>query len=107
MPETLEVTALRMRIGERIPAGGTADDTMFSEAELQAIVNNNSTPDGAALEAWEAKRAELANLVNVTDGAASRALSDAFAHADDMVVYYTRKVNGRSGRTRIGKIIRE
>lgn len=107
MPETLAVTALRMKIGERIPVGGTADDTMFSEAELQAIIDNNSTPDGAALEAWEAKRAELANLVNVTDGAASRAMSDAFAHAEDMVVYYSRKTTGRAGRTRIGKIIRE
>src|SRR5690349_10376260 len=107
MPEDTRVTALRMTIGERIPAGGTADDTLFSEEELLAIINNTSTPDGAALMAWEAKRAELSNLVNVTDGAASRALSDAFEHANEMVIYYTRKTNGRSGRTRLGKIVRE
>ena len=107
MPETVEMSALRMRIGERIPEGGTAADTLFSEAELQGILSNNpDNPDGATLEGWEAKKATLADLVDVTDGAASRALSDAFAHASEMVNYYNKKANGRSGRVRIGKIVR-
>lgn len=106
MPETTDVTRLRLKLGESIPAGGTESDTLFSAEQLQSFISGNSTFDGAVLEAWEAKLAILANLVNVTDGAASRELSDAFDHANDMVAYYGKKSNGRSGRSRIGKIVR-
>lgn len=106
MAETIEVTALRLRLGESIPASGTEADTLFSEEQLQAIVDTTSSPDEAALEGWTVKRAQLANLVNVTDGAASRELGQLFDHATEMVDHYSRKINGRSGRTRIGRITR-
>lgn len=106
MPETADQTYLRMKLGERIPAGGTESDTLFTAQELQSFIDTSSSLEGAVLEGWEAKRASLANLVSVTDGAASRELSDAFAHANEMVEYYSRKNNGRSGRTRIGSITR-
>ena len=106
MAETIEVTALRLRLGESIPAGGTDADTLFSEEQLQAIVDTTGSSDEAALEGWTIKRAHLANLVNVTDGAASRELGQLFDHATEMVDDYSRKLNGRSGRTRIGRITR-
>lgn len=106
MPETTEVTALRLRLGESIPADGTAADTMFSEEQLQSIVDTTETADEAALEGWEIKKAALANLVNVTDGAASRELGMLFDHAVEMVDSYSKKINGRIGRTRIGRITR-
>jgi len=106
MPETLAVTALRLRVGESIPEGGTSSDTLFSEEQLQTIVDTTDSTDGAALEAWEIKKAHLANLVNVTDGAASRELGQLFEHAIEMVDSYSKKINGRIGRTRVGRITR-
>jgi hypothetical protein len=106
MPETTEVTALRLRLGEAIPEGGTSADTLFSEEQLQAIVDTTDSSDAAALEGWEIKRAHLANLVNITDGAAARELGQLFEHANEMVDDYSRKINGRIGRTRIGRITR-
>lgn len=97
---------LRLKIGESIPAGGTEADTLFTDAQLENWLDTNSTIESAALEAWQAKQAALANLVNVTDGAAARQLSDAFDHAARMVAYYDKLVNGRGGRTRVGKIVR-
>ena len=106
MPETTEVTALRLRLGESIPEGGTSADTLFSEEQLQAIVDTTDSADGAALEGWEIKKAHFANLVNVTDGAASRELGMLFEHAVEMTSQYSKKINGRSGRTRVGRITR-
>lgn len=106
MAETAEVTRLRMKLGESIPQGGSATDTMFSETQLVALLDANATFDGAVLEGWQAKQAALANLVNVTDGAASRELSDLFDHATEMVGDWDKKINGRSGRTRVGRIVR-
>ena len=101
-----EVGRLRIKLGEMIPEGGTADDTLFSDAVLVTIVDSTSSFDEAVLEGWEAKKAQLANLVDVTDGAASRAMSDLFQNANEMVDIYYRRVNGRSGRARVGKIVR-
>lgn len=101
-----DITTLRLKIGESIPAGGTESDTLFTDGQINVWLDGNDTMDGAALEGWEAKLAALANLVSVTDGAASRELSDAFDHAAEMVSYYSKKLNGRSGRARVGKIIR-
>ena len=101
-----DITALRLKIGETIPSGGTEADTLFTDAQITLWLNESSTPDGAVLSGWEAKLAALANLVSVTDGAASRELSDAFDHASETVAYYNKKTTGRSGRARVGKIIR-
>lgn len=101
-----DISALRLKLGETIPAGGTEADTLFTDGQITVWLDTTSSITEAALEGWEAKRAALANLVNVTDGAASRELSDAFDHANEMVEYYNRKLLGRAGRTRVGKIVR-
>lgn len=106
MATSEQVKALRQKIGESIPPDGTESDTLFTDAEVGVWVDNY-TPHLAAAEGWEAKMAHWANLVNVTDGAASRELSDLMDHAEKMVSYYRRQALGPvRSRTRVGKIVR-
>jgi hypothetical protein len=103
-----DITAVRETLGESIPVGGTEVDTMFTDNQVTAWVNGSSSLDAASLRGWKAKAANLSNLVNVTDGAASRELSDAFDHALEMIKLYTKTATGGAtvGRTRVGKIVR-
>lgn len=103
-----EVTSLRRKLGEAIEEGETASDTLFTDEELSAWLDEFDTSDRAALEGWKIKLAEYAKLVTVTDGAALRQMSDLFAHAQSMVKMYTDLAEGAtSGRTRIGRIVRK
>lgn len=103
-----QVLEVRENIGEVIPAGGEEADTMFTNAQIGTWIDGSATLDGATLAGWKKKMANLADLVDVTDGAASRALSDAFDHAAEMVKVYTKIVSQgpTGGRTRIGRIVR-
>lgn len=69
---------LRARLGERIPEGGTEEDTMFSNAEILDLL---SYGDRAEEEGWRRKAAEFASLVDTAEGTARRAMSDLHAHA--------------------------
>jgi len=102
-----EVANLRLLLGERIPAGGTETDTMFSDQELEVLIDGSPSLEVASYEGWRMKAANFANLVNVTDGAASREFSDLLDNALNMVKLYSRSSSGPTeGRTRIGKIKR-
>lgn len=104
-----DIAALREKLGESIPDGGSAADTMFTDEQVLRWIDASSSTNSAILQGWHAKLANLSNLVNVTDGAASRELSDLFAHAQAMVKLYSGIVTDgpTAGRTRIGKIIRK
>lgn len=98
---------LRMILGETIPEGGTESDTMFTDAEIQQFLDSNPSQERAAYDGWLVKAARYANLVDVTEGNASRKMSDLHAHALDMVAQYRRASEGPTeGRTRIGRIRR-
>lgn len=101
-------TRLRSLLGESIPPSGSAADTMFTEAQiLDFLALGNDDLERAAYEGWRAKAANFANLVDVTEGNASRAFSDLLKHANDMVKTYSKASSGPTeGRARIGKIIR-
>lgn len=102
-----DVNEVRENIGENIPAGGTEADTLFTDEQIEAWINDTSSLDSASLRGWKKKMAELANLANVTDGAASRTFSDLFEHAKQMVALYTDLAVGpTAGRARVGKIVR-
>jgi hypothetical protein len=102
-----DITSVREKLGESIPTGGDESDTMFTDEQVTNWIDSNTSLDGAAYQGWQAKMANLANLVNVTDGAASRALGDAFDHAKDMVKFYGGLAVGPTfDRARIGKIVR-
>lgn len=99
---------LRDLLGEPIPAGGTASDTLFSEEQIDDLLERaNGDLDRATFEGWRVKAAYFANLVDVTDGNASRSMSDLLDHANQMVRLYLRSSSGPTeGRTRVGRIVR-
>lgn len=97
---------LRLYIDDVMPVDGS--DPMFSEAELQLVLDQaNGNPERAAVEAWRWKAAKYAALVDVTEGNASRAMSDLQGHALNMVKHFSNSSAGPTeGRTRIGSIRR-
>lgn len=102
-----QIDELRGMLGERIPPGGTASDTLFDDAQIVRWIDANPSLERAAYDGWRSKAAEFANLVSVTDGAASRELSDLLKNAKDMAALYQRSSDGPTeGRTRIGRIVR-
>ena len=103
-----KATQLRQLLGEVVPEGGTDEDTLFTDETIQQLLTDN--PDNierAAYEGWKIKAAHFANLVDVTDGNASRAMSDLMDNADKMVKIFLRSSQGPTeGRTRVGRIRR-
>lgn len=89
MATSEDIALLRRRIGERIPDAGTEADTMFTDVEVTAFIDEASgNLDTATLLAWEAKAAELANLVNVQEGASRRDLGSLHKQALDQVKHW-------------------
>lgn len=108
--DTLEakIRQLRLLLGEPIPEGGSAADTLFTDAQLTIWIESSPDIERAAYDGWRAKAAHFANLVDVTDGAASRALSDLLGNARAMITLYARSSGGAtSGRSRVGRIVRQ
>lgn len=104
-PELVE--ELRLKLGEAIPTGGVEGDTLFTDQQLKKLIEAAPFLDRAAYEGWRIKAANYANLVNVTDGAASREFSDLLDNARQMVSSYDRSQAGpTAGRTRVGRIVR-
>lgn len=99
---------LRNLLGEPIPADGDASDTLFTEEDIAHLLSENpGNIERAAYEGWRIKAAHFSNLVDVTDGNASRAMSDLYGNADKMVKLYQRSSSGPTeGRTRVGRIRR-
>jgi hypothetical protein len=104
-----DIERLRMDLGETIPVGGTENDTLFTDEQMQSFLDAG-VPGGyerAVWNGWRAKAAALSDLVDVTDGNASRAFSDLLDHATKMVSMYAHAGTGAvEGRTRIGRIRR-
>lgn len=103
-----QLTQLRAVIGETIPSGGSAEDTLFSDNELMTVLTAaGENPTIAAKLAWEQKAAHYSNLVDITDGNASRKMSDLLDNAMKMVEYYGSAAKPATAtRTRIGRVRR-
>lgn len=99
---------LRGLLGEPVPEGGTQNDTLFTDEVINdLLLKANGDLDRAAFEGWRHKAAHFANLVDVTEGNSSRAMSDLLKNAESMVRYYLRSSSGPTeGRTRVGRIRR-
>jgi hypothetical protein len=97
---------LRLYIDDIVPTDGT--DPEFSDAELQSVLDTAmGNPERAAVEAWRWRAAKASSLVDVTEGNASRAMSDMQEHALNMVKHFEASRQGPTeGRTRIGSIRR-
>ena len=108
MATIAEIANLRMLVAEPIPVSGTEDDTLFSDERIAEILTNaGGDPERAAYDAWREKAGLLANLVTVTEGAASREMTELRAKALEMIKLYSRSSAGPTeGRTRVGRIVR-
>lgn len=107
MATLTDANRLRALVGEPVPDGGTAADTLFSTLEVQDLLSRNGTVDKALGEAWEMKAGKLSTLVDVQDGDQRRALSQAHAHALQMAKFYYDRGSVGPARTRIHTITRE
>ena len=99
---------LRQLLGERIPAGMTAEDTMFSDEEIEAFLAQGAgVVEAAAYYGWQSKAAELSNYVNVIEGNSSREMGELHRQALRMVAQYAGFVPapGR-GKAVVGRIRR-
>lgn len=102
---------LRQLLGERIPPGKTAEDTMFSEEEIEEFLVKGSEMtnpiEAAAYYGWQSKAAELSNYVNVIEGNSSREMGELHRQALRMVAQYAGFVPapGR-GKAVVGRIRR-
>lgn len=101
-----DIDRLRLEVDDPMPTDGT--DPQFSNAQLQdALDQAYGNVERAAAIVWRWKAARAADLVDVTEGNASRAMSDLQSHALDMVQHYERSRSGPTeGRTTIGRIRR-
>jgi len=104
------ITIVRNKIGESIPVGGTAEDTLFTEQQIQLWIQAAPTINHAIVEGWETKIAHWANLVDVTDGASSRKMGALITNGEARLKYYRGLIIGGDSlarsRTRVGKIVR-
>lgn len=107
MATEAERTSLRGMLGESIPPGGAASDTLVSDDQLDTWITDLPSLNHAAAAGWQFKLAHWAGLVDVVDGASARNLSDLMDHAKYMVDYYHDLTMGLArSRSRVGKIIR-
>jgi hypothetical protein len=98
---------LRLYLDDAEPIDGVTEP-MFSNAELQSVLEAAAgDPEKAAVEGWRWKAAKYSSLVDVTEGNASRAMSDLQNHALAMVRHFEQSRTGPTeGRTRVGSIRR-
>lgn len=98
---------LRMRLGESYPEGGSASDTLFTDAEIETIIKMAPSSGRAAFEGWRVKAAKLSTLVDTTEGNTSRKFSQSLANAEKMMRQWSRSGDGATeGRARVGRIRR-
>lgn len=105
---------LRGLLGEAIPVGGSASMTMFTDPEIDDLLekgtkaNFDFSVEAAAYYGWLEKMANFANLVTVNEGNAMRELTELHRQAQRMVDRYIGYVPTPSrGRTRVGRITRD
>ena len=82
-------------------------ETLIEDEDIARWIDSTTSIDAAAAKGWRYKMAQYADLVDVTDGAASRKLGDLIGHAALMIKMYDGLAEGpTSGRARVGKIVR-
>lgn len=96
-----DVNHVRELIGERVTAGSTEADTMFTDLEIGEILDRNGGSISATVaEAWRIKAAAFASLVDTSEGTSKRAMSDLHENALRMAAAAEENIPGAKG-TRI------
>lgn len=99
-----EAERLRALLGELIPAGGTASDTLFSEDQIADLLDRHGSPEAALQEGMSIKSAILLTLVDTTEGSSIRKHSAAAKAAQSQLRLGATVAGGR--RTRVHQIER-
>lgn len=104
-----ESDRLRQLLGESIPDGGSAADTLFKDHEIEDLLERGlGDAEIAAYEGWRVKAAKLSSLVDNTEGNVQRKFSQLLSNAEKMVKMYLRSSSGPTeGRARVGRIKRD
>lgn len=97
---------LRSYLGETIPAGGAASDTLLSEDQIEDLLTRHASPEAARGEGWIIKAAALATLVDTTEGSSTRKHSAAHKAALAQAKLFG-GVAGGAGVTRVHTIDRD
>lgn len=83
------VLLLRDYLGERIPDGGSEDDTFFTDAELEDMITSNPYEVvGAAVTGWAAKAGEYARLIDINESGGQRLLSQKYRQAAAQLKFF-------------------
>jgi hypothetical protein len=83
------------------------DNYVVSDEQITDLLSESEDVERAALGGWRLKAAYYSGLVDITEGNASRKMSQLYDHALGMVKLYSGSRGGPTeGRTRIGKIVR-
>lgn len=98
-----QIEDLRLALGEPTEESG---ESLFTDLQLSRVIDRAADGARAAAEGWQLKAAHFANLVNVTDGAASREFGSLLKNAQDMQKLYAKGGPAVSGRSRVGRIRR-
>lgn len=101
------VMRLRARLGDRFRAN---DRPFFTNYELSALLDlYEQNVEMAALEGWYIKKAEYAELHDITESGSERKLSQKYKHASEMVKTLTESnaviLNGQYGGRVAGKTV--
>lgn len=83
------------------------NEPYLSDEQIDDLLEESGDIERAALGGWRILAGKFAELVDITEGNASRKMSQLHQHALDMVKLYSSSRGGPTeGRTRIGRIIR-
>lgn len=90
-PTQAQLDTLRLHLGERIPSGGSATDTFFSDTELTGLWTASPTGGmmGAAFLGWATKAGEYARLIDMNESGAIRNFSQRFRQASTQLKIYS------------------
>ena len=81
-PMATDSERVRQFLGEVIPSGGSENDTMFTNVQIEdLLLQADGDVDAAVLSGWRQKAAEFAELVDVQEGTSKRAMSDLHKNA--------------------------
>lgn len=101
---------LRQMLGESIPSGGSDEETLFSEREIDDfLLRGEGDLNKAAYHGWVAKSGIYANMADVQEGVSREALGRLFEMAQTKVDEFgglSGLLPGRSRHARIGRVVR-
>lgn len=69
--------------------------TTLTDDQLGAIIDGNSTFEGAVAEVWGNLAASYSTMTNISEAGSSRSLGDLFKNAQAMASYYRGLADGQ------------